>query len=298
MESVARSRAAPRRRVAVASLALFAVLALLVESHVVDALDLRAERVLASIVHRLDLVGVVQHVYVSSELVFVALLGLGVGVAWLTGRVALRRLAVEVPLALVAAEALARLLAPVIERPRPFVAHPDLFAPLEQAGLDPSFPSDGATAAFAIAAVVAVRCRRLALPALGIAALVAAGRLLVAVHYPSDVVGGALVGVAAAVLTCWLATCLAPGLARYPTPWRPRRPQAATASSTSSTAKPFTSRACPPSCRVEPMAAPASGPPMASAASTAPIIAAEIASGISTALTPAPRRAAARSRPG
>jgi undecaprenyl-diphosphatase len=224
MEIVAaRTAAAPRRRVAAACLALFAGLALLVEAHVVDAADLRIERALASLVHRFDLVGTVERVYVSSEVAFLLLLGAGVGVAWLTGRVALRRLALEVPAALLAAEALARLLAPVIERPRPFVAHPDLFAPLEQAGLDPSFPSDGATAAFAIAAVVAVRCRRLALPALGIAALVAVGRLLVAVHYPSDVVGGALVGVAAAVLTCWLATRLTPHAARYAAAWRLRR---------------------------------------------------------------------------
>ena len=103
-----------------------------------------------------------------------------------------------------AAEGIARLLAPLIERPRPFVAHPALFAPLGGAGIDPSFPSDGATAAFAIATVVAFSCRRLAAPAFAIAAMVAIGRLLVAVHYPTDVLGGTLVGVAAAVFVCRL----------------------------------------------------------------------------------------------
>jgi membrane-associated phospholipid phosphatase len=192
----------PRRRVALACLTAFAGLAALVMTHAVDAADLRAELLLASVIHRLDLVGAVRDLYVSSELVFVVLLAIGIGIAWLTGRVALRRIAIEVPLALVVAEGLARLLAPLIERPRPFVAHPDFFTPLGQAGIDPSFPSDGATAAFAIAAVVAISCRRLAIPALAIAAMVAIGRLLVAVHYPTDVIGGALVGIAAAVVVC------------------------------------------------------------------------------------------------
>jgi membrane-associated phospholipid phosphatase len=196
--------AEPRRRIALVCAAAFAGLAALVVTHVVDAADLRAEVLLASVVHRLDLVGAVRTLYVSSELVFIVLLALAIAVAWLTGRVALRRLALEVPVALVAAEGIARALAPLIERPRPFVAHPLLFAPLGSAGIDPSFPSDGATAAFAIAAVVAFSCRRLAVPAFAIAAMVAIGRLLVAVHYPTDVLGGTLVGVAAGVLVCRL----------------------------------------------------------------------------------------------
>jgi hypothetical protein len=97
----------------------------------------------------LDLVAAVRDLYVSSETAFVVLLGAAILAPWLTGRVALLRLAIELPLALVAAEGLARLLAPLIERPSPFVAHPALLAPLGSAGADPSFPSDGATAAFA-----------------------------------------------------------------------------------------------------------------------------------------------------
>jgi undecaprenyl-diphosphatase len=201
--------AEPRRRIALACTAAFAGLAALVTTHVVDAADLRAEVVLARVVHRLDLVASVRDLYVSSELVFVALLAIAIGIAWLSGRIALRRLAVEVPVALVAAEGIARVLAPLIERPRPFVAHPALIAPLGSAGIDPSFPSDGATAAFAIATVVAFSCRRLAVPAFAIAAMVAIGRLLVAVHYPTDVLGGTLVGITAAVLVCRLSRYVA-----------------------------------------------------------------------------------------
>ena len=46
-------------------------LAALVMTHVVDAADLRAELLLASVVHRLDLAGAVRALYVSSEVVFV-----------------------------------------------------------------------------------------------------------------------------------------------------------------------------------------------------------------------------------
>jgi undecaprenyl-diphosphatase len=200
----------PRRRIALVCLGAFAVLTGLVTTHVVDAADLRIEVLLAGIVHRLGVVDAVEHLYVSSELAFVVLLGLAVAYAWQSRRVGLRRLAVEVPLALVAAEGLARLLEPVIGRARPFVAHPVLFHPLGSANIDPSFPSDGATAAVAIATVVAFSYRRLAVPAYLIAAMVAVGRLLAAVHYPTDVLGGTLVGLAAGVLVCWVSRRLKP----------------------------------------------------------------------------------------
>ena len=200
----------PRRRIAVACLGAFVCLTGLVATHVVDAADLRVEVLLAGVVRRLGVVDAVQHLYVSSELAFVVLLGLAVAYAWQSGRIGLRRLAVEVPLALVAAEGLARLLEPVIGRARPFVAHPLLFDPIGSANIDPSFPSDGATAAFAIATVVALSYRRLAVPAYAVAVMVAVGRLLAAVHYPTDVLAGTLVGVASAVLVCWVSRRLKP----------------------------------------------------------------------------------------
>jgi undecaprenyl-diphosphatase len=84
---------------------------------------------------------------------------------------------------------------------RPLViAHPTLFMHVGRYGVDPSFPSDGATAAFAIATVVALSFRRLAPLALGVAAAIALERLLVAVHYPTDVLAGALAGVALALV--------------------------------------------------------------------------------------------------
>jgi undecaprenyl-diphosphatase len=85
-------------------------------------------------------------------------------------------------------------------RPRPYVAHPGdvhLFIP---ASADTSFPSDHATAAFAIAVAIALRSRRAGIVALVMAFLVSLGRVAVGTHYPSDVVAGAAIGTLAALV--------------------------------------------------------------------------------------------------
>jgi undecaprenyl-diphosphatase len=61
--------------------------------------------------------------------------------------------------------------------------------------LTTSFPSGHASAAFCAAAVLS-RDRRLAVPAYGLAVLVASSRVYVRIHHASDVVGGAVVGIA------------------------------------------------------------------------------------------------------
>lgn len=66
---------------------------------------------------------------------------------------------------------------------------------------DPSFPSDHATATIAIAAAFLMhRMRRLGLWFLAAAALVVVSRVYIGTHYVSDVFGGALTGVVAAML--------------------------------------------------------------------------------------------------
>jgi undecaprenyl-diphosphatase len=90
-----------------------------------------------------------------------------------------------------------------VDRPRPFVAHAATIRPFLAHAPDPSFPSDHATAAFAIAMAVALRQRGWGLVLLALAALVAAGRVFLGLHYPSDVLAGAALGSAVAVLL-WL----------------------------------------------------------------------------------------------
>ena len=58
-----------------------------------------------------------------------------------------------------------------------------------------SFPSNHATNAFALAAFFAVYYRRLAIPLFLFAALVGYSRIYVGVHYPTDVLAGAVLGV-------------------------------------------------------------------------------------------------------
>ena len=86
------------------------------------------------------------------------------------------------------------------QRPRPFVAHPEVAHLFVQHATDPSFPSDHATAAFAIAVSILLRNRRIGLLAMAMAIVLAVARVAVGVHYPGDVLGGALLGSAAALL--------------------------------------------------------------------------------------------------
>jgi undecaprenyl-diphosphatase len=103
----------------------------------------------------------------------------------------------------------AAVLARVVDRPRPFVAHPQIHAFLAHAA-DPGFPSDHATAAFAIAVVLALRLGPRWLPVLVAAAALAVSRVVVGVHYPADVLAGALLGTAAALAVSAVATRLPP----------------------------------------------------------------------------------------
>jgi undecaprenyl-diphosphatase len=86
------------------------------------------------------------------------------------------------------------------DRPRPYVAHPTVSHLFVAPSGDPSFPSDHATAAFAIAVSILLRSRRTGLLALAMAVVLAISRVAVGTHYPSDVVGGALIGTSAALL--------------------------------------------------------------------------------------------------
>jgi undecaprenyl-diphosphatase len=67
-----------------------------------------------------------------------------------------------------------------------------------------SFPSDHAAVAFALALTVFFRNKKVGAVLLLLALLVGWGRIYTGVHYPIDVVGGILVGLAAAALMRWV----------------------------------------------------------------------------------------------
>jgi hypothetical protein len=73
--------------------------------------------------------------------------------------------------------------------------------PLISGSHDPSFPSDHATAAFAIAFGILFVAYRAGLVFLLWATLIALSRVLVGVHYPSDVLASLAVGIGAGYLS-------------------------------------------------------------------------------------------------
>lgn len=82
-------------------------------------------------------------------------------------------------------------------RDRPFV---DLDVTLHfYAPTDSSFPANIAAVGFAVATVVLVRHRALGLALYGVAAMWGIARVYAGVHYPSDILAGAGLGLAAAV---------------------------------------------------------------------------------------------------
>jgi undecaprenyl-diphosphatase len=89
-------------------------------------------------------------------------------------------------------------------RPRPFTDHPDLTHVLTARTTDPSFPSDHAAAAFAIAFAVLALSRRAGALFLVAATAIGLSRIALGMHYPSDVLAGALVGFGAATLVTTL----------------------------------------------------------------------------------------------
>jgi len=75
--------------------------------------------------------------------------------------------------------------------------------------IDSSFPSNAAALAFALSAGVWMRDRRVGTLLLPFAALFPLARVAAGVHYPSDILAGALVGVASAVTASYLVRRLA-----------------------------------------------------------------------------------------
>jgi membrane-associated phospholipid phosphatase len=83
------------------------------------------------------------------------------------------------------------------DRPRPYESHAGVYHPHEHA-TDAGFPSDHTSAAFGIAAAVALFDPVVGAAFLVLAALIGIGRLIVGAHYPGDVLAGVAVGAASA----------------------------------------------------------------------------------------------------
>src|SRR5436190_22095074 len=97
-----------------------------------------------------------------------------------------------------------KVISELVDRSRPFVVDPSGVHLFSGHAADPGFPSDHVTGAFAVTMAIYLRKRSWGVVALLAAALLSVGRVAIGVHFPSDVLAGAVVGcVAAAVL--WIA---------------------------------------------------------------------------------------------
>lgn len=138
--------------------------------------------------------------WLDGVLWFVSVIGRG-GLVWLVIGLAVtltrRRtpaLLLELTLAIVLASFLANhVLKPLVSRERPFVSTPEILVIGSRPG-DASFPSGHAANAFAGASVLAQRLGAQRVLWWALALLIAYSRIYLGVHYPLDVIGGAMLG--------------------------------------------------------------------------------------------------------
>jgi membrane-associated phospholipid phosphatase len=138
-----------------------------------------------------------------------------VGIGLVADLAARRRLPLGALLAGVSylvASVLANVLKDVFDRPRPSMVDPDVH-PLVHIPGNGSMPSGHAAGAFAAAFAVGLVHPRLRWPLIGLAGLVALSRVWLGVHYLSDVLVGAALGSAAALVAYGVGRAIAAGAA-------------------------------------------------------------------------------------
>ncbi len=110
--------------------------------------------------------------------------------------------AYETGVALIGAGGAAFILKKIVQRDRPAITYPGLIIP-KVTETDYSFPSGHASFAFATATSLSLAFPKwyVIIPSFVYAGTVAYSRLYLGVHYPSDVIGGAIIGIASSYIT-------------------------------------------------------------------------------------------------
>lgn len=91
----------------------------------------------------------------------------------------------------------------IIPKNRPFAEHSDIYLKTTENTLNDSFPSGHTTFAFSTATTLALEHHNwyITTPAYLWATLIGIGRIHQGVHYPSDVVAGAIIGISTSWFT-------------------------------------------------------------------------------------------------
>lgn len=91
----------------------------------------------------------------------------------------------------------------VIHRPRPYMVDPTLI-PRVLKPLEYSFPSGHTMNGVTAALTMYLRDKRIGIPAVLLAILIAYSRMYNLVHFPTDIIGGVVVGACSAIFVQWL----------------------------------------------------------------------------------------------
>ena len=102
-----------------------------------------------------------------------------------------RRAVLAATLSTALALAIGQAISDVVDRARPFIVDPHGVHLFAAHAADAGFPSDHATASFAIAVAILLRKRSWGIFALLAATLLSVGRVAVGYHFPTDVLAGA-----------------------------------------------------------------------------------------------------------
>ena len=157
----------------------------------------------------------VRNPILNSIMIFITSLGDG-GIIWIAATIALlipkktRKVGIMSAVALIGSLLINNnLIKNIVQRPRPYVTFTDLQIIIPQPS-EFSFPSGHTSSSFASAAVFYRHLpKKFGVPAVILAALIGFSRLYVGVHYPTDVLAGAVMGILLSYMAEYLVDFLA-----------------------------------------------------------------------------------------